>query len=1116
MPITTPTVVKTAAAGSGSGSGSLPLKTWWLTASPQTYRKRLIASCTVPHRHHKKVLGPIHHLTTAVSGHTHQQQDAGFLPPQGLKLKSEQFPFSWRQRQLPPLLLEKWLSEAQLQDTYNDDSIHHQPALIEQQSISSSSTSSPFNPSEHLLHLLTDEQLHEHCHNIGYKGTKEEADTLLEHFERQRKTAGKQSDTDQARVRTRQLTHRRQIAVQALLIGLAQRDIHCNDLRSEQTSTEDATPIKGKRVSNPVRRSLRRSNKYTSHPSHPRFAEQAGLEVLIPPSQLLRIHALLCGDNSESQPTPPYSRIPPSLCFVLATRIAISQRQQLFPIFVSLMQRLQQSKPQWETTHKDPRELVFILQYLLQSWKQGGSRIGQDIFHLLLSRPEDVKSITQIENDAKTWLPDESDKNVLIHLFAHLLLFRYSLLAGLPLQAKAACRDVLLNFPPGQEDVAGRFICNTCSGLLNPQPSSSTPQAQFAFESVQELLSEHIHLVAGSQQIGQVIKSFCRYAVQFRKPRTAFDLLRRLTENNHSTTLDALITGPMLIKLLEETPAESAQSSSSLISSLLGTTEIDTLPKQPMLLDVAHTLRRPLVEALCQSGLKRTGASLYLYWIHKDEANRHALLTDAGMMVSLVRSFSRPSQQASLPSEDVSGRSLFARRGAPYSVQEGHEFSKEVIQAFRDEKPLKDCNHYDLTSLASAYFYTGQDTLGFRMFRRLLQQRHVPDDADLVVLMKAIASADVSRATQLYLSSVGWGKWEDVSDGVPSFIRGIRGNPQILAILLERAFEVSDASTIKQLLRHTESKDFSINKSTPEGVSLAFTLEIVKMCWTSRDWSAVVERVQEWYAGRKHHRPWQPSHIIMTTLVEASINDMSTKGYLARRRERVEYHSAPESERDEMTLKYKYSSPSTTPLYTHPQLRLPMGALNAAVSMLETLESSTKSTRMGTVDLFLHRLHIHCQCPRRKNRNILSREIDRVVTVLTRMESRIGCSSPLSPHPHVSSEGRTMLNPIIFRSLIFFYLSIQDIQGASEIFLWMKTWFRLGYFRKHSDRNDSDRITGKDMVRIGLGTKLVNRIAEILGMEESEAVEMLSRDEDRGWGFESKRIEKTKDWWITE
>lgn len=1006
---------------------------------------------------------------------------------------------------------------------------------------------------------LPEPELARHCRSIASKQDTQhssvwsDVDALIAHFEREAETESEEATlgfTVDAQRRTG--ARRRLLALQAILEGVADR-------AGSHLRGETLLALRAKTV-----------------PYSAQFAQSAGIEILIPPSHLLRIHNLLCDDDHTLQAHPHqalYRHLSPSLCYMLATRIAISQRPQLFGVFYQLMQQVKQSSEDWSQCIVDPRELVFILRYCLHDsvWKvQGGSHLARDLFSLLLSREQSAEMMRLVEQETKLWLPRETRRPIMIHLFAHLLVLRSSILANLPTQAVQACKATIHTFGSRTtESRAVALVLETCETLLAKASSlhyEDPPLARFLFQQVRELLWEKAEMLISSDLAEELLRleAFCVSAIRFERPFVGLRTLVAFVRSGW--TLGSLITPKTLISLINSIPQGVAREAAPMVKRILGTDNINTLPSDQFLLGLSTPLRGDLLASLRHLEMKLYAASLYLFWLKKDKTNRSKLVGDAGILLTLVKEFSRfkpPNwRPRGLENRKALTAKLFARTKIPANYAEGNDFCVELIAAFIEHKPFPKCSHYDLTSLASAHFLMGQYTEGFKAFKRMVATRQVPNAVDVAVLVRALGDTDLGRALELYIDLLsssastaisapeGDNPVEEIIRSSGGFTRQLRGNYGALYSLVDRCF-LTDTGVAKWL---DLAKHHEMDESNGKSRSLTVLLPLIEgswefsnkttSSWWNAEWRDIAERATTAQRQLRNAKGAIPSSVAMR-LVEAAVNGLSVSELMDRRRERAEYVRLRD-ENDEKVKARAWQYPSTkssSPFYNQPNVPLPDSTFNAAVSILDAMDKTTASTSPPTIDLFLRRLStrvgLNDKCcigakdmqqagPRKR----CIAELDRIVKVIRRMESRTVSvptglledakarrPGPLQVEPTTTTRTdasvpaeavpRTMLHPVMFRTLIRLYLHLGDIQGASEVFLWMKNWFAIGCFRSGRWRTS---ITGAKVVRLGLGRKLANDyLKPLLG-----DLKMLERDEVPSWTFEGNKIEKTKMWWSSD
>lgn len=134
-------------------------------------------------------------------------------------------------------------------------------------------------------------------------------------------------------------------------------------------------------------------------------------------------------------------------------------------------------------------------------------------------------------------------------------------------------------------------------------------------------------------------------------------------------------------------------------------------------------------------------------------------------------------------------------------------FIDRIIAEFRScKEPLAQANHADLTSLARAYFMTGNVTAGFDAFRVLLNRKEIPDLHDINVALSAMAEYTPRGAARMVERMVSKGIHPDsVTFGTIIHFATIHRDTALVSTLVNRARQLDDGQlslkSVQSLIR---------------------------------------------------------------------------------------------------------------------------------------------------------------------------------------------------------------------------------------------------------------------------------------------------------------------------
>jgi hypothetical protein len=151
-----------------------------------------------------------------------------------------------------------------------------------------------------------------------------------------------------------------------------------------------------------------------------------------------------------------------------------------------------------------------------------------------------------------------------------------------------------------------------------------------------------------------------------------------------------------------------------------------------------------------------------------------------------------------------------------------------VAEYRRIKKPLSTAGHYDLTSLARAYFMLGDVSAGFDAFKALLNRKEIPDMHDINVALSAMAEYNPRRAARIIHLMIRRGLQPDpVTFGTVIHYASIHKDAELVSALVHKAYQADNGEltlkSVQALIKATiEMEDPSL------GTSLEQALEIIQ------------------------------------------------------------------------------------------------------------------------------------------------------------------------------------------------------------------------------------------------------------------------------------------------
>ncbi|PWN24767.1 hypothetical protein BDZ90DRAFT_234716 [Jaminaea rosea] len=336
-----------------------------------------------------------------------------------------------------------------------------------------------------------------------------------------------------------------------------------------------------------------------------------------------------------------------------------------------------------------------------------------------------------------------------------------------------------LSAPSAPVDViAAQYALDTIENILQHGQGTEAP-----IQLAAELAREHASLIAKraiAMQTGEdsnstlssmgplLLEELCKRSLEVRRPMLAIRALlavKRASPSGSASPLPSLARADTLISLISTMRLTERQGfAQAQLHELLGWREHAV--REPSILNLPTPQRPSMLRALAFSRLKGPLAYLWMRWTDNGSAgdgllSAHTIAADTALMKLLVKTFvpghnvgvsPQGKQELLVPEEG-------ARSDVTLPLQTREDemaFATHVLQSFhqaRTSPPTSSSasgfeedisspqlyDHYDLTSLASAYLDLGREKACFKIFGELLHRREVPDETDLLVLLYAVA-----------------------------------------------------------------------------------------------------------------------------------------------------------------------------------------------------------------------------------------------------------------------------------------------------------------------------------------------------------------------------------------
>jgi hypothetical protein len=237
-------------------------------------------------------------------------------------------------------------------------------------------------------------------------------------------------------------------------------------------------------------------------------------------------------------------------------------------------------------------------------------------------------------------------------------------------------------------------------------------------------------------------------------------------------------------------------------------------------------------------------------------------------------------------------------------------FVRHVVMEYRlTKEPLAEATHFDLTSLARAYFILGDVSAGFESFTCLLDRKEIPDLYDINVVLSAMAEYTPRGAAKMIERMIQKGVDPDpVTFGTVIHFAAIHRDTQLVSALISKARRADNGQltikSVQALIRASIEMEDDVQSLV---ANLERALEIIqsltksnflcsprigKYCTTAsldvhspilafKFWHLLVRRKVEWI---------DIQHKILRHRIAAQIVKQREGGRLTEDRERVMLH----------------------------------------------------------------------------------------------------------------------------------------------------------------------------------------------------------------------------------
>lgn len=811
-----------------------------------------------------------------------------------------------------------------------------------------------------------------------------------------------------------------------------------------------------------------------------------GSKILISPEQMLRVYQLLRKDFDQSQQDHIFAFLSRRSARHLALRLSASKYIYLFDAFRDVQEQLLQaaaSEGDISDAFPSKEELIHALQYCLSEalWHRGGSALIRSSLDQLLSRETERAIILEASDDAKTWLGDTADSESIFALFTRLFAIRLSIQAGDVGMVARHCHATLTQFASSarRDAVPLQYAIDTAEALCRISPIRKAPSKTDGFGQSQQILRQFAGQLAPTLQYVHrasavlPLRNLCERMLQNRRYQIFTDLL--LYYKGLGLRITQLITPFQLTRLARGLVNQRGVSVREQVIQLTGFPRTESAPKEAELLILDLPAKRYLLSAFMRLGLRHQTASLWNLWTNEASNDAEVLKSDMSMVVDLVKLFAdrhRKRQRSTI-------RGLLPE--VLHTEYQDENFAFTALQAFIDAKTGQKYSHFELTSLAVAYLHLGREGEALNAFVQLLHQKEIPDETDVIVLLSAVSGDDADKAAQLYLSYVtSTGSAVALSGSPESPFVGLRPTPKIFEHLISMAFRAKKFNLARDLV-------FQACDRLPQA-----------------EWNETIVILRRAFRVRTPGSSWTWPLLVraITPEIAAKLEAPISSRMICCAAERLDLLA---SKHGTTSSKAKVSPMATADTV-------------AAIDLLDLATTRTGSIDVEAFPLILNQIHGRARWIRqRKGRREKSQplwiaQLDRAVASLRKVDyihqQRSGDrDSPVMPGflltdsnsaweastedttapPAPARTSSLFLNQKIFRQLIAIYLSLDDISGASQAYLWMKLW--------------DPKTTVGERLRKELGGVL--RSLDILELGTKSP----------SWTFEGRRIEKTKAWW---
>ncbi|PWN47134.1 hypothetical protein IE53DRAFT_390731 [Violaceomyces palustris] len=480
-----------------------------------------------------------------------------------------------------------------------------------------------------------------------------------------------------------------------------------------------------------------------------------------------------------------------------------------------------------------------------------------------------------------------------------------------------------------QSEASHRIALDNLSLLLSHQMAKGSVEALKAGLTTVEKCSPHLsgHLsdaqidgfcelaLRSKDRVGMASEFLLRVTDSRAYLSHGIEERRRISSNLAATTLGSwdpiptpidtekrwpMIKADVLLDILEDLASKRRNDVIKHLLFQFGLFPVTTKRDRPLQIDtyLNDLQKQRILKVFVSMGLKREVKATYLRWIKVDPAKvveevkakmevssasermlemRSTVLGDglrraffqpdniassSSCMLKVVGLFSKPitHQQAQ---QDASGGERYQQQRE--SARQDLDFARLVVQNFVRSRSVKSLSHYDLTSLASAYFKLKDRERAFDMLGHILFRREIPDAVDLGVLFGGLVEMDEKKAVRMYLSSLGdpskqhrepeWSELETGTSQTKATI--IQPRPEIFAMLISACIRKGRLNLVHLLLQEAEARGLK------EEVSINAFLPLLKLVQAKESPDVLVGKVKKLLGNG-----WKPDTFILNWLTD--------------------------------------------------------------------------------------------------------------------------------------------------------------------------------------------------------------------------------------------------------